>query len=134
MSDFKRIWTNGCFDILHAGHIEMLLHARLLGDVLVVGIDSDERVRQLKGEGRPANKQDHRKKVLEAIRYVDEVVIFDSKEEMEEILRRKKVDVIVVGEEYRGKEVTGSSICEVVYFPKVDNLSTTSILSQLGSR
>ena len=73
----KTVFTNGCFDILHPGHIDLLNQARLLGDRLVVGINSDESVRAIKGPGRPINDQEARKAVLLGLRAVDEVVIFD---------------------------------------------------------
>ena len=76
------IWSNGCYDILHRGHLELLKYARSLGDKLIVGIDSDQKVRNSKGEGRPVNKEDDRKFFLESLRYVDEVVIFDTVEEL----------------------------------------------------
>jgi len=72
------VWINGCFDIIHAGHIEMLKYARSVGDRVVVGLDTDERVQQSKGMDRPINTLQHRKTVMEAIRYVDEVVMFGS--------------------------------------------------------
>ena len=74
----KIIFTNGCFDILHPAHIEMLKYAKSLGDTLVVGIDSDERVKEKKGKLRPINSSEDRKQMLLAIRYVDEVYVFEN--------------------------------------------------------
>ena len=71
------VWTNGCFDVIHRGHIESLKFAKSLGDRLVVGLDTDEKVRSAKGESRPFNVLEDRMKVLESIRYVDEVIPFD---------------------------------------------------------
>lgn len=126
----KVIWTNGCFDIIHPGHIELFKYARSKGDLLFVGIDTDKRVRELKGETRPINSQEDRKRVLEAIRYVDKVFLFDSTEEMECILAETGVDVIVIGDEYIGRKVTGENLCEVDFFKKIPGKSTTSIIEK----
>lgn len=123
-----KIWTNGCFDILHIGHIEMLSFARSRGDSLYVGIDSDERVKLLKGNNRPINNQENRKKLLESLKMVDKVFIFNSKEEMKKILIDHSLDLIVVGDEYKNGSVTGSEICPVEFFEKIPGISTTGIL------
>ena len=125
----KKIWTNGCFDILHIGHIKMLQYARSLGDNLIVGIDSDQRVKQLKGTSRPVNNQDDRREFLLSLGCVDDVFVFDSKEEMCTILVEQGIRELVVGEDYIGREVTGQAIVERVhFFEKVKNFSTTSII------
>jgi rfaE bifunctional protein nucleotidyltransferase chain/domain len=127
----KKIWTNGCFDILHIGHIKMLQYARSLGDNLIVGIDSDRRVKELKGDSRPINNQDDRKELLLALSCVDNVFIFDSKEEMCSLLVEQNIKELVVGEEYRNKEVTGQEIVSRIhFFEKVKNFSTTSIIDK----
>jgi D-beta-D-heptose 7-phosphate kinase/D-beta-D-heptose 1-phosphate adenosyltransferase len=84
MQTTKIIWTNGCFDVLHRGHIELLKYAKSLGDWLVVGIDTDERVKNSKGESRPFNNIEDRVAMLESIKYVDEVVVFDTDCELED--------------------------------------------------
>ena len=76
----KKIWINGCFDVLHRGHVELFKYAKSLGDKLIVGIDADSRVRMMKGSSRPINNQDDRKFFLESLRYVDEVRIFDDED------------------------------------------------------
>ena len=119
ISKNKIIWTNGCFDILHTGHIELLKFAKSKGDFLFVGIDSDKRVKNLKGEKRPINSQWDRKKMLESIKYVDKVFIFDDEHNMEEILIDNKLDLIVIGDEYADKKVTGSRFCEISFFKKI---------------
>jgi len=127
----KKIWTNGCFDILHIGHIKMLQYARSLGDNLIVGIDSDRRVKELKGDSRPINNQDDRKELLLALSCVDNVFIFDSKEEMCSLLVEQNIKELVVGEEYRNKEVTGQEIVSRIhFFEKIKNFSTTSIIGR----
>ena len=87
----KKIWTNGCFDVLHIGHIKMLQFARSLGDNLIVGIDSDKRVASLKGSDRPINNQNDRVEFLRSIKYVDDVFVFNSKENMCDILIREEI-------------------------------------------
>ncbi len=131
----KKIWTNGCFDILHIGHIKMLQYARSLGDNLIVGIDSDRRVKELKGDSRPINNQDDRKEFLLALGCVDDVFVFDSKEEMCSLLVEQNIKELVVGEEYRNKEVTGQEIVSRIhFFEKVKNFSTTSIIGKPDGR
>lgn len=126
----KRIWTNGCFDILHPGHIELFKYAKSKGDLLFVGIDSDRRVNELKGNSRPINNQEDRKSVIESIRYVDGVFIFDTKEEMESLLTDLEIELIVIGDEYQGKDITGESLCEVDFFTKIPGKSTTLIIEK----
>lgn len=125
----KTVWTNGCFDCIHAGHIEMLEYARGSGDRLVVGIDSDNRVKELKGKSRPIHNQEQRKRVLESIKYVDEVVIFSSEVELLSSIEKCNASVIVVGSDYRGRRVVGEELAPVIFFERIPELSTTRILS-----
>ena len=131
ISKNKIIWTNGCFDILHTGHIELLKFAKSKGDFLFVGIDSDKRVKNLKGEKRPINSQWDRKKMLESIKYVDKVFIFDDEHNMEEILIDNKIDLIVIGNEYTDKKVTGSRFCEISFFKKIPDKSTSNLIDKI---
>ena len=103
-----RVWTNGCFDILHRGHIEMFAYAKSLGDYLVVGIDSDERVAHAKGPERPINSQEDRKKILEAIRFIDEVIIFNDDVALKNSIKKSNIDVLVIGSDWEGKKVIGA--------------------------
>ena len=128
----KTIWVNGCFDIIHPGHIELLKYARSLGDSLIVGIDSDNRVKLLKGHDRPINNQEWRKSILSAIKYVDQVFIFDNENEMRSILKKNGISLIVIGDEYIGSKITGSDICDVDFFKKIPELSTTSIINKIN--
>jgi len=124
----KIIWTNGCFDVLHVGHIEMLKYAKSLGDILIVGIDSDRRVKSLKGSNRPINNENDRKKMLESIRYVDEVKIFDSEQQLQGLISIF-AEEMVVGDDYINKRVIGSeNVCKVHFFKKLANYSTSKIL------
>jgi rfaE bifunctional protein nucleotidyltransferase chain/domain len=126
----KTIWINGCFDVVHAGHIEMIKYAYSLGQRLVVGLDTDARVQEFKGISRPINTYENRKHVMEAIRYVDEVVPFGTDDELIAAIRNSNAHTIVVGEEYKGR-VIGSEIVEnITYFPRMYDLSTTKIVSK----
>lgn len=104
----KTVFTNGCFDILHAGHIKLLREARGFGDRLIVGLNSDDSVRRLKGPTRPINCADDRKTVLEAIRYVDQVVIFEEDTPLE-LIRKLQPDVLVKGSDYGEGKIVGES-------------------------
>lgn len=123
------VWVNGCFDVVHAGHIELLKYARSVGDRLVVGLDTDERVQSSKGPTRPINSLLHRKAVMEAIRYVDEVVAFGSDEALQNAIQWSKATFIVVGKEYEGRVIGSEFVKEVKYFDRLYDLSTTNIVS-----
>ena len=125
----KTVWTNGCFDIVHRGHIEMLEYAKSLGDYLIVGIDSDEKVAKDKGPARPYNTCEDRKFLLKALRSVDEVVIFNSPQQLETIIRSVAPHFMVVGSDWKGKPVIGERFCdELRFFERIGDYSTTSIL------
>ena len=125
-----KIWTNGCFDMLHIGHIRLLKYAKSLGDQLTVGIDSDRRTRVLKGINRPINNENFRKEMLLSIRWVDNVVVFDSDQELETLIQQYS-DKMIIGSDYRNKRVIGSQYSEVEFFNKIDDCSTTDTLTKL---
>src|SRR6266852_5656508 len=134
------VFTNGCFDILHPGHIRSLEQARDLGDALIVGINSDASVRQLKGEGRPALPANERAEILAALECVDAVVIFDDLTPRE-VIGRLLPDVLVKGGDWPGDQIVGREEVEaaggrVVSVPVVPGYSTTAILQKIreGSR
>ena len=127
-----KVWVNGTFDIVHLGHIQLLKRAAELGDFLVVGVDGDKRVTELKGEQRPINNIVSRITLLEAIKYVDRVVIFDSDEQLETHIKTMRPAIMVIGEEYWGKRIVGSEyVGEIVYFPKMEGFSSTHIINKL---
>ena len=131
----KIIFTNGCFDILHAGHVEYLEAARDLGDTLIVGINSDQSVKELKGKNRPLNKLEHRAKVLSSLRCVDAVVVFEDKTPMKLILSVKP-DILVKGGDYKINEIVGNkevvkSGGKVMTIPLVKGISTTKIIQKM---
>jgi rfaE bifunctional protein nucleotidyltransferase chain/domain len=125
----KVIWTNGCFDILHRGHIELFKFCKSQGDYLVVGIDTDKRVKQNKGPDRPFNKEEDRSFFLESIKYIDKVVMFSSDEELEQRLVENGVDIMIVGSDWQGKRVVGEEkVNKVLFFDRIGTYSTTNIL------
>jgi D-beta-D-heptose 7-phosphate kinase / D-beta-D-heptose 1-phosphate adenosyltransferase len=129
------VFTNGCFDILHAGHVLNLSHCATLGSRLVVGLNSDRSVRALKGTGRPVNSAEDRAAVLLALESVDAVIVFDE-ETPEELIRTVRPDVLVKGADYAEKEVVGRTFVEsyggrveLVEFER--DISTTAILEKM---
>ncbi len=128
--DKKIVFTNGCFDILHAGHVKYLEEAKSFGEVLVLGLNADSSVRALKGESRPINSQEDRAVVLAALESVDFVVVFEE-DTPYELIKLVKPDVLVKGGDYEGKEVVGSDIAKetrLVQF--VEGKSTTKIIQK----
>ena len=124
-----KVWVNGTFDVLHVGHIQLLEFASQFG-TLRVGIDTDKRVKELKGSDRPFNNQYDRKRMLESIKYVDEVVFFDSREELIESVKEFSPDIMVVGDDYKGETVFGSEYAKkLVFFEKIPNYSSSKILN-----
>ena len=129
MQTTKVIWTNGCFDVLHRGHIELFRYAKSLGDWLVVGIDTDERVRAAKGATRPFNTIEDRVMLLESIKYIDEIRVFDHDDELDTQVLLSGAEIMVVGSDYKDKEVIGSRhVQEVRFFDRIGGYSTTNIL------
>ena len=124
-----KIWVNGCFDILHRGHFELFNYAKSLGNVLVVGVDSDEKITQDKGPDRPYNKLKDRVYALESLKAIDKVMVFDNKEHLEWLVEITKPDILVVGSDWKGKEIVGGQYAkEIVYFDRIGDYSTTDIL------
>lgn len=127
----KIIFTNGCFDILHAGHIDYLNEAKKLGDKLIVGLNTDRSVRQLKGPTRPINRQMDRAKLLAALQSVDMVVLFDE-ETPYELINKIHPDVLVKGGDYKMEEVVGRECAEkLCLIPFLEGYSTTDIIERL---
>lgn len=121
------VFTNGCFDVLHRGHIEYLEKSKALGSKLIVGLNSDESVRKLK-PGRPINTQDDRRAVLLALRSVDEVIIFDEPTPLE-LIQRISPDIITKGGDYSPEQVVGARIAKrTVIIPFLDGYSSTRII------
>jgi rfaE bifunctional protein nucleotidyltransferase chain/domain len=134
----KRIvFTNGCFDILHVGHVSYLNSAKALGDVLILGLNSDESVRRLKGQERPLNTQDDRAHVLAGLRAIDDVVIF-AEDTPFALIQAIQPDVLAKGGDYTIDSIVGADIVqarggEVVVIPFVAGKSTTAIVERIKS-
>jgi D-beta-D-heptose 7-phosphate kinase/D-beta-D-heptose 1-phosphate adenosyltransferase len=129
------IVVNGTFDILHRGHVEMLEYAKSLGNHLLVCIDTDNRVKELKGPERPINNQTDRAFMLQSLKCVDKVWFFNSKEELEFILENYKPDIMVKGSDYRDKPIVGSHLCkEIKFYELVKNYSTTKLIRRITDR
>ncbi|SFV34798.1 D-glycero-beta-D-manno-heptose 1-phosphate adenylyltransferase [Thermoflavifilum thermophilum] len=133
----KIVFTNGCFDLLHRGHIRLLSQAADLGDVLIVGINSDDSVKKLKGPERPLVAEQDRALLLAALCFVDAVTIFDE-ETPYELIRMVQPDVLVKGEDYAIDEIVGADIVqayggEVKTIPLETGYSTTALLQQIRS-
>jgi D-beta-D-heptose 7-phosphate kinase/D-beta-D-heptose 1-phosphate adenosyltransferase len=124
-----KVWINGTFDVLHRGHIELFRYAYGFGDVRV-GIDTDERVKKLKGNDRPVNKFEDRKTFLESIKFIDSVVGFSSDEELEEQIKSYQPNYMVIGSDYKDKKVIGSEFVKnLIFFDRIENFSTTNIIN-----
>lgn len=134
----KVVFTNGCFDLLHVGHVTYLAQAKALGDVLVVGLNSDDSVRRLKGPDRPVNAQDSRALVLAALEPVDYVVFF-SEDTPYNIITQVKPDILVKGGDYKIDDIVGGDFVrarggEVLTIPFVEGFSTSNILEQIKEK
>ena len=128
-------FTNGCFDILHVGHINLIKYLKQNCDFVTIGIDSDNRVKKLKGIDRPFNCQQDRKTMLESLRFVDRVLIFDSEQELTDMVKSINPDLMVVGSDYKNKKVVGSEYAKKIhFFEKLDGYSTTKILQYTSNR
>ncbi|MDY6326921.1 MAG: D-glycero-beta-D-manno-heptose 1-phosphate adenylyltransferase [Bacteroidales bacterium] len=131
----KVVFTNGCFDVIHFGHVSCLAQARNMGDALVVGLNSDDSVRRLKGSERPVNSQNERAAVLAALTAVDFVTVFDE-DTPENLIRIVKPDVLVKGGDYAIDEIAGADFViqhggRVSTIPFVEGFSSTSIIKKI---
>ncbi len=130
------VFTNGCFDLLHVGHVRYLQEARRLGDLLFVGVNSDRSVKVLKGPSRPLQIEDDRAEILAALEAVDFVAIFDE-ETPEKLIHRVRPDVLVKGGDWAVSQIVGGSFVqsyggEVISLSFVDGRSTTKIIEKMG--
>jgi D-beta-D-heptose 7-phosphate kinase/D-beta-D-heptose 1-phosphate adenosyltransferase len=128
----KVVFTNGCFDLLHPGHVRLLKKSKSYGDVLVVGLNSDRSVRELKGPSRPVQDEAARAEILSALEAVDAVVVFDE-DTPSELLAGLKPDVLVKGADYAANQIVGREHAgRVVRFPIVPGRSTTKMIEKMG--
>ena len=130
-----KVMVNGTFDILHRGHLEMLQYAGDMGSLLVC-IDTDRRVKELKGQSRPINNQEDRKFMLECLKFVDWVKLFDSKEQLISIMKEYEPDVYVKGSDWKhDKGSTAEQYCkQVIYYDRVGDYSTTNTIQNIINR
>ena len=130
MQHKDNIWLNGCFDVLHMGHIKLFQRARQMGMKVIVGIDTDERITSAKGEGRPVNSLHNRMEFLRSIKYIDEVVVFNTDEELSNTIKEYAPRYMLIGDDYKDREIIGSEwIKEIIYAPRYQGLSSSNIIN-----
>jgi len=128
-----KVWVNGTFDVVHIGHIRLLQYAKSFGN-LRVGIDTDLRVKTLKGKERPYNNLEDRIEFLKSIKWVDDIVTFSKDEELVNQIKMYSPDIMVIGDDYRNKEIIGGEfINKILYFDRIGDYSTSNILSYENS-
>tara|TARA_B100001057_G_scaffold354047_1_gene355967 strand:- start:352 stop:750 length:399 start_codon:yes stop_codon:yes gene_type:complete len=127
----KIVWCNGTFDILHPGHIELFKVGASLGKKLIVATDTDEKIRKDKGASKPVNNLCDRISMLQAIRYIDEVLYFNTREELEGLIKLYMPDILLLGDDWQGGDVVGiENAREVRFLPRL-NYSTTDIIKKI---
>ena len=132
---YKTVFVNGTFDLLHRGHLDLLNYANSLGEYVVVGIDSDERVRKMKGRSRPINRLMDRAHMLANLKAVDEVRFFGNDKELEDLVKEVKPDIMVVGSDWKGKSVIGSYwAADLHFFDRVGDYATTKTIQSIIDR
>ena len=132
---YKTVFVNGTFDVLHRGHLDLLNYAKSLGEYVVVGIDSDERVKQMKGSSRPINCLMDRAHMLANLKSVDEVRFFGNDKELEDLVKEVKPDIMVVGSGWKGKSVIGSYwAAKLIFFDRIGEYATTKTIESIINR
>jgi D-beta-D-heptose 7-phosphate kinase/D-beta-D-heptose 1-phosphate adenosyltransferase len=137
-ADSKVIFTNGCFDILHSGHIDLFDFCKRLGDCLVVGLNTDRSITEIKGSGRPIMNETDRARIVNALRSVDYVILFDEPTP-QRLIEAIRPDVLVKGKDWQGKEVAGAEFVksyggQVVFAPLTEGKSTSAIIEKISNR
>ena len=126
-----KVFTPGCFDIIHHGHIELFKYCRSIGDEVIVGLNSDSSIKKIKGSSRPINVLKSRLSVLESIKYIDKVYVFEE-EDPYELIKMIKPDIMVKGGDYNAEDVIGKELCEVRIFNYIDGYSTTKSIQRFN--
>ncbi len=125
-----KVFVNGTFDVLHYGHFKLLEAARELGDILYVAIDTDERIKEKKGDNRPFHNLIERKEMLDAIVHVTKVFTFGSDEDLITLIRAINPDIYVIGSDYKNKPIVGMEyLRNIVFIPRLEKFSTTKIMN-----
>ena len=128
----KIVWTNGTFDILHPGHIQLFKVARSLGDKVIVATDSDEKIKKDKGFDRPMNDLCYRVAMLEAIQYIDVVLTFNDRKELEGLIQLYKPDILILGDDWRYGDVVGREHAkEVRFLPRVGGYASSNTIKRI---
>ena len=127
----KIVWCNGTFDILHPGHIELFKVGASLGNKLIVATDTDEKIRKDKGASKPVNNLCDRISLLQAIKYIDEVLYFNTREELEGLIKLYRPDILLLGDDWQGGEVVGIEYAKEARFLPRLNYSTTDIIKKI---
>ena len=131
----KKVFVNGAFDVLHSGHLDLLDFASMLGGRMLVALDTDEKIRYNKGADRPLNNLKVRKQLMSMLKPVDNVVSFNSDEELEDIIKRYKPDVMVKGSDWRGKKIVGEEYCkEIVFYERTNGQSSSKSIQDFIDR
>ena len=129
-----KVFVNGTFDVLHLGHLALLEYAHSLGTVMVA-IDSDARIQRLKGDDRPVNSVIERIAMMEALRWVDTVRVFETDQDLVDIIKAYQPDVMVKGSDYHGKPIIGAEYCSHIdFFPRLNDYSTTKKIQDIAHR
>lgn len=127
----KTIWVNGCFDVLHYGHFKLIEFAKSFEGHLIIGIDSDERIKKMKGNDRPFHTQQQRSFNLSQINGVNEIIVFNSDDELRNILKKLNPDIFVIGSDYMDRPIIGGGFAkEIKFFNRIEGLSTTKLLDE----
>jgi len=130
-----KVFVNGTFDVLHRGHLALLDYARSIGDEVAVAIDTDARVREMKGESRPVNSCLDRQVMLLALKSVDKVFSFSSDEELENLIKAYQPDIMIVGSDWKDKSVIGSMYAaELKFFDRLENYATSKTIQSIIDR
>jgi len=131
----KKVFVNGTFDLLHVGHLQLLNFAKSYGDYLIVAIDTDDRVREKKGPTRPIHNQDERSFFLRMLKPVDQVEMFSSDRELEELIKGFNPDIMIVGSDWKGKPVIGSQYAKrLMFFDRIGDYATTKTIQSIIDR
>ena len=131
-STMSIVWTNGTFDILHPGHIELFKVARALGDKVIVATDTDEKIKADKGEHKPVNDLCYRVAMLEAIKYIDVVHTFGNRQQLEDLIQLYEPDILLLGDDWRDGEVVGwEHAGETRFLPRVGGYASSNTIERI---